>query len=56
LSIAIETYFPTNFIQTFGTGANQPILTRAVSLEGVKDDIVIKLMSSNRMSNYAALK
>ena len=56
MSISIDKYYPTNFIRTFSTGANQPILTRALSTDGTKDDIVIKLLSGERMNGAAALK
>jgi len=57
LSFKLEHYFPTNYIQTLSTGANKPILTRAVNrFSGIKEDIVVKLMDSERMGPNAAMK
>lgn len=53
----LDQYFPTNYIQTLGTGTNKPILVRAINrFLGNKDDIVIKLMDSERMGPNAAMK
>ena len=42
-------YTPLTIVRTFGTGANQPVLMRGVTRHGEKEDIVVKLMASERM-------
>lgn len=50
------TFFPFSYIETLGSGTNKPILTRAMDKENNREDIVIKLMDSERMDANAALK
>jgi hypothetical protein len=44
------------FNHTFESGANKPVLCRAVNQNGIKEDIVIKLLHGERMSNDAFQK
>lgn len=49
-------YTPLMIIKTLGTGANQPMLIRATTREGVKNDIVAKLMASERMDTDRSMR
>lgn len=54
--IKIKSYVPFLYLGTLEAGANKPILTRGVDVEGIKRNIVVKLMDGERMSPASALK
>ena len=55
-NFVLHKFYLTNYIQTLGSGTNKPILVRAVNDAGFKDDVVVKLMDSERMNPTAAMK
>lgn len=47
--LTLPVFTPLMILKTMGTGANEPVLMRAVDRSGVKSDVVVKLISSERM-------
>lgn len=52
----VKVYYPTNYIKTLGTGTNKPILVHAVDKDGNRDEMVVKLLESERMDKHANLR
>ncbi len=52
----INVYYPTNYIKTLGTGTNKPILVHAMDKDGNRDEMVVKLLESERMDRHANLR
>ncbi|MBK8635808.1 MAG: hypothetical protein KA767_04310 [Saprospiraceae bacterium] len=52
----MKIYYPTQYIRTFGTGTNKPILVFAIDFEGNRKVVVVKLLKSERMGVEAFLR
>ena len=54
--MALKIYYPTSYIKTMGSGTNKPILVHAIDQEGSRDELIIKLLESERMDISANLR
>lgn len=52
----INTYYITQILQTFASGANEPILARGINMAGEHQEMVVKLMDGHRMNPQAAAR
>jgi hypothetical protein len=52
----INTYYTTQILQTFTSGANEPILAKGINMAGDHEEMVIKLMDGHRMDPQAAAR